>query len=740
MCVSEGLEPSLKQSGADRFRRWLTYLLWVSGDMSIRTINGSIIEPQDLRRHKGRLRPGMTADDWHTDTVTHRQHQSDTGEPRPAIHHPTKRKATSKRSQQPLPKYLKQDPEARRAQAPVPAQQFWEKQMKEARKLYWGLQPLKRAADQPEQVVHGWECGDGLRDLFTHILSHNIGPVGWRNSKPAIQAALDSLPAFLALQDIRLPKRYLKNVRRSLAKVIPNYHMLCSTRQVRCRDEETGQRKKYWVGVMTLVHKELQPHLEAIPLSKLGLGKDQCTTCEGRVLVTGFQKDGGEMVYNVNVYQYTSAHADKQQQLLRAVTTVLRHLKPKSTLIILTGDMNAAWNGERQGYTGDYTYVDNMLTHWIQSEGFQLPNRTYQHTWESPHGPQKSHLDYILTWRDGEVKYSTNTLISPHPSHDHHYLKARLGGEVLMKPSEAKKEIFYERLDFKHWSKFKDMWAALTASAVQEVQKMGLHPMATLTLCWERAHNLAHDFIGVDPKQPFKMVAYSNKTTRRLLKHLEHLRRALLEMERGQHSTAALKRAALLCTTAYAGDHQRTQMLTEVRARNRVEGYNSDGDSDEETFGVEGDAADPTLPASLLTTEEWAQQEIPIRARQIRERQKTLKKQYDKLIRTMQNTSIRQMENSKQQKLDMGGERELQSFMGKMQPMPSLWGVLPRSKARHYPWVLNLTPARAHEFLDWVGYGVKAALEKGIQHHQGGVFHMQRDGMTIHVFQHSAER
>ena len=67
---------------------------------------------------------------------------------------------------------------------------------------------------------------------------------------------------------------------------------------------------------MTLVHKELQPHLEAIPLSKLGLGKDQCTTCEDRVLVTGFQKDGGEMVYNVNVYQYTSVHADKQQQLL----------------------------------------------------------------------------------------------------------------------------------------------------------------------------------------------------------------------------------------------------------------------------------------------------------------------------------------------------------------------------------------------------------------------------------------
>jgi len=99
----------------------------------------------------------------------------------------------------------------------------------------------------PEMAVHGWECSGGFKELFSHILSHNIGPVGWRNSKPTVQTALDSVPAMLALQDVRLPRRYL----------------------------------------------------EAIPLAHMGLGKELRTL---------------------------SAHADKQQLLLRALTTIMRYL------------------------------------------------------------------------------------------------------------------------------------------------------------------------------------------------------------------------------------------------------------------------------------------------------------------------------------------------------------------------------------------------------------------------------
>ena len=67
-------------------------------------------------------------------------------------------------------------------------------------------------------------------------------------------------------------------------------------------------------------------------------------------------------------------------------------------------------------------------------------------------------------------------------------------------------------------------------------------------------------------------------------------------------------------------------MLMEVRARNRALGHDSDQDSEEEDTGGIGES-DPTLQASLLTTQEWARQAIPIKALQVRELQKTLKKQ-----------------------------------------------------------------------------------------------------------------
>ena len=68
--------------------------------------------------------------------------------------------------------------------------------------------------------------------------------------------------------------------------------------------------------VMTLTHKELVPHLEPIPLGKLGLGTKQRDLCEGRVLVTAAQKLKEGMHYYVNVYSYTAAHPDKQRRLL----------------------------------------------------------------------------------------------------------------------------------------------------------------------------------------------------------------------------------------------------------------------------------------------------------------------------------------------------------------------------------------------------------------------------------------
>eukprot|EP00961_Rhodomonas_salina_P049149 659694-Rhodomonas_salina.1 len=78
-------------------------------------------------------------------------------------------------------------------------------------------------------------------------MSLNIGPVGWRNSKPDILEALEGLPAMLALQDTRLPKRYFNSVRASMKKAAPQYQLFFDSKQERLR-EASGQRRKYWMG------------------------------------------------------------------------------------------------------------------------------------------------------------------------------------------------------------------------------------------------------------------------------------------------------------------------------------------------------------------------------------------------------------------------------------------------------------------------------------------------------------
>mmetsp|Transcript_30050 Transcript_30050/g.61888 ORF Transcript_30050/g.61888 Transcript_30050/m.61888 type:complete len:295 (+) Transcript_30050:2218-3102(+) len=59
MCVARGLDPAIAQRGLDRFRKWIGFLLWSSGDMSIVTNNNSTVHPRDIRAQRGRLRHGM---------------------------------------------------------------------------------------------------------------------------------------------------------------------------------------------------------------------------------------------------------------------------------------------------------------------------------------------------------------------------------------------------------------------------------------------------------------------------------------------------------------------------------------------------------------------------------------------------------------------------------------------------------------------------------------------------------
>eukprot|EP00961_Rhodomonas_salina_P277581 3751092-Rhodomonas_salina.1 len=87
----------------------------------------------------------------------------------------------------------------------------------------------------------------------------------------------------------------------------------------------------------------------------------------------------------------------------------MSYLKPRATAITVCGDMNAAWGRDRVGYVDNPARdaVDDAFTRWVTAEGFQIPERSYEHTWRATDGPQRAHLDYMLVWSAEAVQYDT---------------------------------------------------------------------------------------------------------------------------------------------------------------------------------------------------------------------------------------------------------------------------------------------------------------------------------------------
>eukprot|EP00961_Rhodomonas_salina_P188720 2546981-Rhodomonas_salina.1 len=74
-----------------------------------------------------------------------------------------------------------------------------------------------------------------------------------------------------------------------MARLAPHYQVFVSTHRHRERDAE-GKRRRYWTGVLTFLHKELLPNLEAVPLKQCCLNDEQQAACAGRVIISCRQR------------------------------------------------------------------------------------------------------------------------------------------------------------------------------------------------------------------------------------------------------------------------------------------------------------------------------------------------------------------------------------------------------------------------------------------------------------------
>eukprot|EP00961_Rhodomonas_salina_P295793 3935795-Rhodomonas_salina.1 len=116
-----------------------------------------------------------------------------------------------------------------------------------------------------------------------------------------------------------------------------------------------------------------------------------------------------------------------------------------------------------------------------------------------------------------------------------------------------------------------------------------------------------------------------------------------------------------------------------------------------------------------------------------------LQLQYDKLVTAMERESVAKLIRQQQHDFDAGGKKVVQRFLGKLAPIPSLWGVLPRAERRQYPWVLTVRGAAHARFMEWVGAGFEEAVKKGVQLHCSNTFHLRQGHQLIQVFDYGTE-
>jgi ribonuclease HI len=748
MCIAEGRDPVLLQAGAGRMRRWLAYMLWMEGNLGV-VVHGQSLTPAGIRLRQGELPRNVTRlDTWHAAGEGEGEIRMVAPAAQPTIYgfRPTaplkggKGATTRKRAREDGKRRLEEFPQwelkAKRVQGASnkpPRPGAAEEECESVRTFTRRVMGEQGGEGGKQQK---WTVGDGRADEWSYILSHNIGPVGWKNSKPDVSQMLGSLPAIVNLQDVRLPRRLVKGVRASMEKIAPQYHMVVSTSQCRrrLRPEEGGgaRRRKYWTGVMTLVHKDLQPDLEPVDLERCGLGDAMVRLCRGRVLITRApagdgRGESGKYLYNVNVYQFTADKGDHQRELLQAVSAVLRGLQTSAEEIVVCGDFNAALGGQREGYSTDMRWPDEQLTRWLQQEELRVPEVGYKFTWQSPSGPQRARLDYTMWWSPQEGVVEGGQARSQHPGHDHGSLWLRLPSNRVRRPATGKTDSRRKILNFKDpgWQGEKrDQWQEGVEEAVRQSAHSGGDILRRQQAVWKASWDLLYSLIGKEVSAGMQGVPLQNKTTRGLMKQVRHLRVAVRELEGGTEGTAAQARAAVACDTTQEEARDGHQMMASINARWKLV-----QDRAEQAPGQEGDGNQ----GQDGERQGWRMAQVEGRISAAQATMAQMKRHYNKLVDAMHNENMTKVLKAKRDKFDSGGEREVQRFLDKLAPVPALGGILPRADKRHYPWVLEVRGEGREAFLEWMGAEFRQVV--GRRQKREGEFHVSSNGKEVQVWE-----
>jgi len=724
LCILEGRDPALAQHGVDRLRRWLAWNVWQMSLLGIR-MSGDLLVP---RRPSP---PDFLTDLWTSDL-------SDVGPPvfetedvvqRVVIPHippPPPRACKGpvtltslddkpRATQRTIDSFLKtvEPPKGKRQKqkdTPLTPTPQWDDHH-------------STPVPPSTQRLHGWEVGDGLWSAWSYLYSFNIGPVGWRHSRPEIQDLWDELPAAILLQDLRLPPRFHASVRRSLRATAPQYRLYLTTYAARVWNTARCKRVRQTITCGMLVHTELQPSNQAVSLASLGIGRDSCRLCRGRVMVVEFTTKNGGKGYLVNVYQFCGTRLKPHMRLYHILNTVLAKLRSKSQFILLGGDMNATVPGSRIGYATQCFPQDEAFQKWVEDNSLTAPERRHTHTWRREGASAAANLDQILMWQKEVAEDDashTITRASRNNGHDHAILRVALSDQYIRRPTTSNSVRLRERLDMKRWQFVAPQWR----EALSKVSRYIVRPTAldkVLTLI-PIAYGLAFELIGKTSKT-VKFAPLSNKPMRFLQKCQSTFKRASEELLRTPPKTAswAIATAARYCQSNW-DEHKAkvTKLVDYFRIRSRK--YDHDEQHEEE---------EPEIDLEMPVVE-WREHLGGLRDR-IKTCSRIAQQLINKMTSAMQREQVSQHYFRSRNRMQ-NGEGEIRRVLHKTTPPSVIWGISTKHKDRVHPWVVEMESQYLETLLQWFSPQALQALRESGPLGQGWRY-LHRSPITLQLRQ-----
>jgi len=533
-------------------------------------------------------------------------------------------------------------------------------------------QDSRRLGSTPVTIRGDWEMGGAWWGGISGYVTWNVGPLGWDKSTDDLLRILLTHPTVVTLQDVRVGRGGIKGIRKWVKAFAPMYLPFLDTKCVRKLNPDTGMTQRYWYGVVTLIHKEARPALAPKRLRDEGLSAEDVEHAAGRVLLNTIpglgKRSKGTLV--INVYQYQATEPGQQRRLLDILERYISRVRQCYKTIILSGDMNAAMEGLRWGYVGDYELVDSQLQSFYRRMQFQEGAGGTQHTWAPYNGrDQAAVLDYVWVATDEQKgEYQIGARHSPQERHDHRVVTGTFSSNLLPMVQAGEQPQPQTRLNMRKYPEFEPaLQDHLTDVLAKWEEGEGDQDEVELTdsLLTEAGRWLT-EHIGT--KAPIRRGGekFQSPELRTMTSQMQALQRARHHLLQCLHGgeRAVLKRGLI---------HKALGIV-------------------EEWGG----------------TAHWELQDLEQTKTEIVEARQRILREHTKTMDQMKREQIEAFKATCRARLKRPGAKEIARFLGKRAGRLDLWGLLPRSQDRWYPATMRVKGTRWHE-------GVKGALDPDMQ-------------------------